>query len=83
MPELRLAVEQSDRLRSPSVRWHAQAALGRALYAMGDDNGAEHAFAAAANVIHAMAAGLAPARAVRFVAAEPIREVLGGSTTPV
>ncbi len=82
-PELRLAVEQSVRLGSPSVRWQAQAALGRALYATGDDNGAEQAFAEAANVIRAMANGLAPARAARFLAAEPIREVLGGSTTPV
>ena len=83
MPELRLAVVQSVRLGSPSVRWQAQAALGRALYATGDDNGAEQAFAEAANVIRAMANGLAPARAARFLAAEPIREVLGGSTTPV
>ncbi len=82
-PELRLAVEQSVRLGSPSVRWQAQAALGRALYATGDDNGAAQAFAEAANVIRAMANGLAPARAARFLAAEPIREVLGGSTTPV
>jgi class 3 adenylate cyclase/tetratricopeptide (TPR) repeat protein len=83
MPELRLAVEQSVRLGSPSVRWQAQAALGRALYATGDDNAAEQAFVEAANVIRAMANGLAPARAARFLAAEPIREVLGGSTTPV
>jgi tetratricopeptide (TPR) repeat protein len=82
-PELRLAVELSVRLGSPSVRWQAQAALGRALYATGDDNGAEQAFAEAANVIRALANGLAPARAARFLAAEPIREVLGGSTTPV
>jgi tetratricopeptide (TPR) repeat protein len=81
--ELRLAVEQSDRLGSPSVRWPSQAALGRALYATGDDKGAEHAFAEATSVIHGIAAALAPERATRFLAAEPIREVVAGSTKPV
>ena len=80
MPELRLAVEQSDRLGSPSVRWQAQAALGRALYATGDDNGAERAFAAATTVIQGVAAGLSPERSARFLRAEPIRGVLEGET---
>jgi tetratricopeptide (TPR) repeat protein len=83
IPELRLAVEQANRLGSPSQRWPAQAALGRALYAAGDDKGAEQAFAEAKSVIRGIASGLAPERATRFLAAEPIREVLAGSTKPV
>ena len=83
IPELRLAVELADRLGSPSLRWPAQAALGRALYATGDDKGAEHAFAEAKSVIHGITAALAPERATRFLAAEPIREVVAGSTKPV
>jgi len=72
------AWQQSDKLRSPSQRWPAQAALGRALYAAGDDKGAEQAFAEAASVVHGIAAWLAPERATRFLAAEPIREVVAG-----
>jgi class 3 adenylate cyclase/tetratricopeptide (TPR) repeat protein len=83
IPELRTAVEQADRLSSPPQRWQTRAALGRALYATGDDNGAEQALAGAAGVIREMAGGLAPARAARFLAAEPIREVVRGSTKPV
>jgi tetratricopeptide (TPR) repeat protein len=82
IPELRLAVEQADRLGSPSQRWPAHAALGRALYANGDDKGAEQALTAAAGVIRDMASGLAPERATRFLAAEPIRAVLRGLTNP-
>jgi len=47
LPELRLAVDQADRLGSPPQRWQAQASLARALYTTGDDNGTERAFAAA------------------------------------
>jgi tetratricopeptide (TPR) repeat protein len=83
IPELRLAVEQADRLGSPSQRWPAQAALGRALYASGDDMGAEQALAQAAGIIRAMAARLAPERATRFLGAEPVRDVLRGTTKPV
>jgi hypothetical protein len=83
IPELRLAVEQADRLGSPSQRWPALAALGRALYASGDDKGAEQALAQAAGIIRAMAAGLASDRAARFLGAEPVRDVLRGTTKPV
>jgi class 3 adenylate cyclase/tetratricopeptide (TPR) repeat protein len=81
--ELRLAVEQADRLGSPPQRWQANAALGRSLYAAGDDKGAEQALAEAAGIIRAMAAGLASERAARFLGAEPVRDVLRGTTKPV
>ena len=80
LPELRLAVDQADRLGSPPQRWQAQAALARALYTTGDDNGAERAFAVATTVIQDVAAGLSAERSARFLRAEPIRGVLEGQT---
>jgi class 3 adenylate cyclase/tetratricopeptide (TPR) repeat protein len=80
LPDLRLAAEQADQLGGPMQRWRARAALGRALYAAGDDRGAEHAFGDASSIIREVAAGLAPERSTRFLEAEPIREVLGGIT---
>ncbi len=79
--ELRLAVEQAEQLGAPPLRWQAQAALARGLYATGDDYGAERAFAAASTVIRDVAASLSAERSVRFLQAEPIRGVLGGLTT--
>jgi len=76
IPELRLAVEQADRLGSPPQRWQSRAGLARALYQSGDDTGAERAFADAGTVINNVAAGLARERAARFLAAEQIQEVL-------
>src|SRR5256886_2089480 len=80
LPELRLAVEQADRLGSPPQRWQAQASLARALYATGDDNGTERAFAAASTVVQDVATGLSAERAGGFFWAEPIRSILGGVT---
>jgi len=79
--ELKLAVQQADRLGAPPLRWQAQAALARALYATGDDKGAEQAFVVASKVIHDVAAGLSAERSARFLRAEPIRGVLEGLTT--
>jgi tetratricopeptide (TPR) repeat protein len=78
--ELRLAVEHADRLGAPPLRWQAHAALGRALYATGDDRVAEQAFEQASTIIHEVAAVLTSKRAARFLAVEQIRAVLGGVT---
>ena len=78
--ELTVAIEQADRLGSPLLRWQAQAALGRALYALGDDSGADRAFEASSSIIREIAAGLAPERHQKFMAAQPVREVLDAST---
>jgi len=78
LAELKLAVAQADRLGAPPLRWQAQAALARSYYATGDDNSAERAFAAASTVIQDVAAHLSAERSARFLAAEPIRAVLGG-----
>jgi class 3 adenylate cyclase/tetratricopeptide (TPR) repeat protein len=81
---LRLTLEQADRLGSPPLRWRAHAAMGKALYAAGDDGGAERALSAASTIIRDVAARLAPERSARFLAAEPIQEILSeaGGRTP-
>jgi tetratricopeptide (TPR) repeat protein len=77
---LRLVLEQADRLGSPPLRWRARAALGKSLYATGDDNGAAQAFAEASVIIQDVAAALTPERSARFLAVDPIREVLDATT---
>jgi class 3 adenylate cyclase/tetratricopeptide (TPR) repeat protein len=77
---LRLVLEQADRLGSPPLRWRARAVLGKSLYAMGDDNGAAQAFAEASMIIQDVAAALTPERSARFLAVDPIREVLDATT---
>ncbi|MDQ2942414.1 MAG: hypothetical protein M3R21_01935, partial [Candidatus Dormibacteraeota bacterium] len=76
--ELNVAVEQTDILGSPVLRWQAQAVLGRALYGTGDDKRAGQAFAAASTIVRDVAAGLESQRAERFLAAEQVREALAG-----
>jgi pentatricopeptide repeat protein len=76
--ELRTAVSASDRLGSPPARWQTRGALGRALYQVGDDSGAEQAFQEAGDVIRDVAATLSPERAERLLAATPVRETLAG-----
>ena len=77
--ELTIATAQADRLGSPFIRWRSQAALGAALYAAGDDSGAERAYEAGASIVREIAKGLTPERQARFLAAEPIRDILGRS----
>ena len=77
--ELTDATAQADRLGSPFIRWRAQAALGGALYAAGDDSGAERAYEAGASIVREIAKGLAPERQARFLSAEPIHDILGRS----
>src|SRR5439155_4439044 len=74
--ELRAAVSGADRLGNPAGRWRARADLARALYETGDDEGAEGAFRAAAEIIRDTAASLAPERAERFTSAPPVAEIL-------
>jgi class 3 adenylate cyclase/tetratricopeptide (TPR) repeat protein len=74
--ELRTAVAEADGLGSPTGRWQMRAALARALFAVGDDDGAERVFREASQVIRDVAAGLSAARAERFLTAAPVVEVL-------
>jgi tetratricopeptide (TPR) repeat protein len=77
--ELRSAAELADALGSPPGRWQSYAALGRALYAVGDE-GAERALRESERVIRAVAESLAPERATGFLSAPPIQEALAAAT---
>jgi class 3 adenylate cyclase/tetratricopeptide (TPR) repeat protein len=77
---LRPTVEKADKLDSPPLRWRARAALGRSLYATGDDDGAAKAFAEASTIINDVAAALTPQRSARFLAVESIHDVVIAST---
>ena len=74
--ELRAAVRGAEQLGNPAGRWTTNAELARALYATGDDTGAERHYRAAADVVRATADRLAPERAQRFLAAAPISDVV-------
>jgi class 3 adenylate cyclase/tetratricopeptide (TPR) repeat protein len=74
--ELRSAVELADGLGSPAGQWQSRTALGGALYATGDDDGAGAAYREAAEVIRTMAATLSPERQKSFMAAPPVQEAL-------
>ncbi|MDP9343641.1 MAG: AAA family ATPase [Actinomycetota bacterium] len=74
--QLRLAVDVADRLGGPPGRWQSRAALSEALYATGDDDRAEEAFRDASAIVREVAAGLSPERAQRFLAAEPVSQLL-------
>jgi tetratricopeptide (TPR) repeat protein len=80
---LKLAVAHADRLGSPPLKWRARVAMGKSLYATGDDIGAALAFGEASKMIQQVAAGLAPERSARFLAVESIREILKTITQPL
>jgi class 3 adenylate cyclase/tetratricopeptide (TPR) repeat protein len=66
----------ADELVNPPGRWSAHAALGRAAYALGDDDRAGRASTEAADVVEAFAATLAPERSMRLLKAPAIAEIL-------
>jgi hypothetical protein len=74
--ELRTAVMGADRLGTPSGRWNALAALGEALFATGDDDGAAAAYGQAGRVITSFAATLTEEHAGSMLAAPYIEEIL-------
>ena len=69
-------MEGADRLVSPPGRWQSRAALGRALYATGDDDGAAEAYRQSAEAIRAFADTLSPEHAAALLGAAPIVEIL-------
>ena len=79
LAELRTAVEGANRLGTPSGRWAALAALGKALYAKGDDDGAATAYHHAAEAIRAFAATLTAEHANSLFAAPAISEIVSAS----
>ena len=74
--ELRAGVAVADELVGPPGRWDARAALGRAAYALGEDDVAASAYREAAELVETFASTLARERADRFVQAPAIAEIL-------
>jgi hypothetical protein len=79
LSELRSAVDGADHLGTPSGRWQARAALGKALYATGDDAGAAAEYGQAARLIRDFAATLTPEHSASLLGAPPITEILSAS----
>jgi class 3 adenylate cyclase len=78
--EIRTAVSIADELGSPPGRWQSRAALGRALFTTGDDDGAAVAYREAGDVIRSMAATLSPEHQKTFLEAPPVQEALKAGT---
>jgi class 3 adenylate cyclase/Cdc6-like AAA superfamily ATPase len=78
--ELRAAVAGADELIGPPARWRARAALGRASYALGEDDVAAEAYREAGELIETFAATLAPERGERLLNAPQTAEVLKRAT---
>jgi len=76
IPELRAAVAAADELVGPPARWDARAALGRAAYAVGEDDVAATAYGEAAELVEAFASTLARERADRLLQGPPVTEIL-------
>jgi class 3 adenylate cyclase/tetratricopeptide (TPR) repeat protein len=69
-------VALADQLIGPPGRWDARAALGRAAYALGEDDMAAAAYVEAAELVRSFAETLAPARAELLLGAPAIEEIL-------
>jgi tetratricopeptide (TPR) repeat protein len=74
--EIRTAVAIADELGSPPGRWQSRAALGKALFATGDDDGAAFAYHEAGDIIRSMAATLSLEHGKTFLEALPVQEAL-------
>jgi tetratricopeptide (TPR) repeat protein len=74
--ELRSAVEMSDALGSPLLRWQARAGLAASLSRSSSGAGPDPHLQDAASIIREVAASLAPDRAKGYLAAVPVVQVL-------
>jgi tetratricopeptide (TPR) repeat protein len=74
--ELRRAADDADRLVHPPTRWRAHAALGRALQAAGDDEGAAAASRTAGQIARDFVATLVPERAAPLIASPEVQDLL-------
>ena len=81
LANLRSAVALSDKVGSPTPRWQHRVTLAKALYSIGDDDGARAAYREASDVIRAYAVGLKPEHARNFFDAEPVRDVVKATST--
>jgi hypothetical protein len=74
--DLRRALAEAEELGSPPVVWQAAATLARALYAVGDDAGAEAARAQAQATVDEFAATLSEQRRQQFLQAPLLADLL-------
>jgi tetratricopeptide (TPR) repeat protein len=75
LAELDSAVRIADELVGQPLRWHAQAALGRAAYALGDDDRAARAYGEALRLVEEFSSALAPERAAQLAKAPLVEEI--------
>jgi hypothetical protein len=75
LAELDSAVRIADELVGQPLRWHAQAALGRAAYALGDDDRAARAYGEALRLVEEFSSALAPERAAQPAKAPLVEEI--------
>jgi tetratricopeptide (TPR) repeat protein len=80
--ELQAGVAVADELVNPPGRWNASAALGRAAYALGDDDLAAKGYGEAAELVEAFAATLTPERSARLLRAPAIEDILSAVGRP-
>jgi tetratricopeptide (TPR) repeat protein len=73
---LEAGVAVADGLLGAPARWDARAALGRAAYALGDDDRAVTAYGEAADLVESFAATLIPERSERLRRAAAVDEIL-------
>jgi class 3 adenylate cyclase/tetratricopeptide (TPR) repeat protein/energy-coupling factor transporter ATP-binding protein EcfA2 len=74
--ELRRALAEAEELGSPQIVWQVAGALARALYAAGDDAGAETAAVQAQTTVDAFAATLSDERRERFLQAPQLANLI-------
>ena len=68
--------EGSGGVARTSARWQARAALGRAAYALGEDEAAERAWTETASLVQDFATTLSDARRDRFLRAPQVEALL-------
>jgi class 3 adenylate cyclase/tetratricopeptide (TPR) repeat protein len=73
---IRAGVIIADQLGSPTERWKDRAALGHALYAIGDDDGAAIAYREAREILEAWSATLTQHHVAAIRQSPEVREVL-------
>jgi class 3 adenylate cyclase/tetratricopeptide (TPR) repeat protein len=81
LTELEAAVEEADRLGSPTARWQLRAELATARYTTGHDDAAAVAYSEADETIRGYAATLSPKHAAAFLGAESVQDVLKAADT--
>jgi class 3 adenylate cyclase/tetratricopeptide (TPR) repeat protein len=75
LAELRKAVAIADSLIGQPLRWEMQAALGRAAYALGDDDEAARAYGEANRLVDDFIGTLAPERVVLLETAAAVKAI--------